>query len=103
MENLNRKVDKFVDLCNPANYQYTEIGSSSTYFLECQKRIKPNLNNSLANELSESVHYWVIGGASGSGKSTVAEYISKQFNYKLFDFEKDFPGVKEKLLNPDEG
>ena len=77
--------------------------NSKVYFLEERKVIKANTAYPLADQLSPKASYWVVGGASGSGKTTVAKYISEQFGYKMIEFEKDIAVVKEKLANPDEG
>lgn len=77
--------------------------NSKVYFLEERKVIKANTSYPLADQLSPKASYWVVGGASGSGKTTVAKYISEQFGYKMIEFEKDIAVVKEKLANPDEG
>ena len=61
------------------------------------------MKNSLKDELSEKANYWVVGGASGSGKTTIAKYIADQFGFKFIEFEKDLAAAKEKLANPEEG
>ena len=53
--------------------------------------------------MKEKAKFWVVGGASGSGKTTVAKFIADNFGFKLIELEKDIGGVKEKLANPDEG
>lgn len=83
IENVNRKFDKFIDLSNLDNYQYSEPHLSQIYFLENKKLFRPNTKNPLKDELSEKTNYWVVGGASGSGKTTIAKYIADQFGFKF--------------------
>ena len=103
LENVNRKFDRFIDLSDLDHYPYSEPHLSQIYFLEQKKLFRPNTKNALKDELSPKANYWVVGGASGSGKTTIAKYIADQFGYKFIEFDKDLAAVKEKLANPEEG
>ena len=57
----------------------------------------------MKEELEEKITYWIINGATCSGKSTVAKHFQSEYGYKLIEFETYLPALKEKLANPDEG
>lgn len=75
LENVNRKITWYVDLSTNDQYRFEKTFTPATYFLESGRWIRPNKNNSLATEMQEKVEYWIVGGAIGSGKTTVAKYL----------------------------
>ena len=103
LENANRKVSTYIDLSTPDQYRFEKSYTPATYFLETDRLLKPNKNNCLASELSEKVDYWIVSGAIGSGKTTVAKHIQNEFGFKMIEFETELAAAKEKLANPDEG
>lgn len=50
--------------------------------------------DSLIDELDPKIEYWIVNGASCSGKTTAAKYISNEFGYKLIEFETFLPTVQ---------
>lgn len=65
----------YIDLCEKEHYRYEKTFKSPCYFLETQRWIKPNKNNSLYQELAVKTDYWIVSGPLGSGKTTVAKFI----------------------------
>jgi hypothetical protein len=49
MEKISRKISFFVDLTDSSAYNYNKTYFTPFYFLENQKYIRPNKNNSLKN------------------------------------------------------
>lgn len=75
-EKLNRPFTYFVDLTNCDNYEFSHEYISPIYYLENQKRINPNTDNTLAEELCEKVSYWLVNGPGTCGKTAAAKYIA---------------------------
>lgn len=63
----------------------------------------PNKNMALKYQLQKKIQYWVVQGAIGSGKTTVAKHFAQQFGFKFIQFEAELTSAKQKLANPDEG
>ena len=76
----------FIDLSDPAKYEFNKTYSAQLYFLETQRLVRANKNLPLKSELEPKVDYWLVTGAIGSGKSSVAKYISTEFGFKLLEF-----------------
>ena len=53
------------------------------YFLDEQKRLTPNTNYPLKDQIKEKLLYWIVNGPTFAGKSTVSKYLSNEFGYKL--------------------
>lgn len=76
MEKVSRKISLFVDLTDASAYTYNKTYFTLFYFLENQKYIRPNKHNSLKSELEPKIEYWLITGATGAGKSSVAKQLA---------------------------
>lgn len=75
LENINRKINYYIDLCDPMAHRYTKEYSGPIYFLENQKRISPTMDQSLSVELNSSQPYWIVNGTGTCGKTTVAKFL----------------------------
>ncbi len=73
------------------------------YFLQNQLRITPNSEKPLEGYLNSSINYWLVHGVAGSGKTTVAKFLAKEYGFKLIEYEPYYASVKEKLLAPEDG
>lgn len=82
IENLNRKIDAFVELSPLDKYSYNKTYSTPFYFKESQKFICPNHNIPLKDQLQPSVEYWLVAGPAGSGKTSLAKYMISEFGLK---------------------
>ena len=81
-ESMNRELSHYVDLTNIGNYKYTSDFTSSIFYLQQQKRLSPNTQNTLKEELNEKVQYWIVNGPGTCGKTTVSKYMSEEFGFK---------------------
>lgn len=51
-ESMNREFSHYVDLTNIGYYKYTSDFTSSIFYLQQQKRLSPNVQNTLKEELN---------------------------------------------------
>jgi replication-associated recombination protein RarA len=68
-------------------YKYSEEYSKEIYFLEEQKRIVPEYDLSLKEQLEKQAEYWILNGPGTCGKTAIAKYIASEFGFKLIEFE----------------
>lgn len=93
-ENVNRRFSWFVDLDPEHEYMYSSVYSSNMYFLETQRRIHPNLEYPLINQIEQTRRYWAVVGPQGVGKTTVSKYLETQYQLNYVDFEAYVAGLK---------
>jgi broad-specificity NMP kinase len=48
----------------------------------------------LINQIEQSRRYWIVVGAPGSGKTTVAKYLENQYQMVNIEFEPYVAGLK---------
>lgn len=82
-EQLNRKFTRFVELDLAEDWFYSKQYTSGMYFLETQRFIRPDMNYELKEQVAKGKKYWLVTGAQGAGKTTVAKYMAEQYGMKL--------------------
>ena len=66
----------------------------SIFFLETHKRKHFQQNVSFEQQFRSTVKYFIISGAQGVGKTSVAKYMCANYGFKHIEYETYLPSVK---------
>ena len=88
----------FADCSLPEKYEPSFNQNAPIYFLETHRRKQFDSNVCFEQQFKTSTKYFIIAGAQGVGKSSVAKYMCANYGFKHIEYETYLPSVKEKLM-----